>query len=172
MNPEIRLLALSARRHKMGYAAFEGSTRLLDWGVRSCGDGGSVLKTARKRTDHLLRLYTPSVVVVKQINLRQKNGQDIRPMLIAIRMECERRLVTLSSLRQEFVGQFFLEHACRTKHDISGLVAEWFPELAWILPPQRKPWEGESHSTIVFEAAATGITFLHKRNAATRNDGE
>jgi len=46
------------------------------------------------------------------------------------------------------------------KHQIATAIAERFPDLLSVLPPQRKSWQSEDYRMSVFDAAAIGIAFF------------
>lgn len=162
----IRVLALSAHRRKIGYVVLEGPTQLLDWGVRSCvGIGHDSQTLARRRIVRLLQFYLPSVVAVRQVDQPAKQDAKGETALLAIRQECGQRSIPVNRISRTTIGQFFLGRGCGTKHQIAQLLAEQLPELAWILPPKRKPWQSEKHSMAVFDAAAVGITYFQTGQA-------
>jgi hypothetical protein len=57
-----------------------------------------------------------------------------------IRAETRRRSINLELLNTRRIQYFFAEHECTTKHQIASLLATWFEELIWKLPPTRTPW--------------------------------
>lgn len=163
-NAGIRVLALSVRRRRIGYVVFEGSTQLLDWGVRSCVGRVDAPETAtRKRIAGLLKFCLPSVVVLGKVGAGQEDDGKARIVLLAIKKECAQRSIASSYLNHQTIIGFFVDQGCRTKYEIAQTLAAWFPELAWNLPPKRKPWESEKHSAAIFEAAAIGTVYFQSR---------
>ena len=162
---EDRLLALEIRPRKFGFVVFEGPTRLLDWGVRSYPSRGAQRRaTLEKRICVLLDLYVPSVVVMRwRDSSSRKARRAILSAVQAIRTEARSRSIKLQSLNTREIRCFFAEHGCATKHQIASLLAKWFEELSWKLPPERKAWQGEAYIMLIFDAAATGIAFLDQR---------
>jgi hypothetical protein len=60
------LLALEVRASRIGFAVFEGPTRLLDWGVRSFETGNKTLKSsAADRIATLLAFHRPFAIVLR-----------------------------------------------------------------------------------------------------------
>jgi hypothetical protein len=165
IEPSTRIVALEVRSQRTGFIALEGSgrVRLLDWGVRlydrrtyptgaACG----------ARIAALLDLYAPSVVVLR----RGKDASTdemrrwVRAIVAKIATEARRRSITYESVTTKEVQDFFGRYGNTTKHAIARIVAERFPELAFKLPSPRRPWESESYNTVIFDAAATAMTFL------------
>ena len=164
-----RLLALEIRPRKFGFVVFEGPTRLLDWGVRSYpGRGTHRRSTVTKRICVLLDLYAPSVLVMRR---RDSSSRKARKVILsavqAIRTEARSRSVKLQSVDTREIRCFFAEHGCTTKHQIASLLAEWFEELSWKMPPERKAWQSEAYIMLIFDAAATGVAFLGQRRRLT-----
>ncbi len=166
-----RLLALEIRPWKFGFVVFEGPTRLLDWGVRSYPARGDHRQAIlEKRIRVLLELYAPSTVVMRRRNsTSRKTRKAILSAVQAIRTEVRRRSIKLQALDTREIQCFFAEHDGTTKHQIASLVAKWFEELSWKLPPKRKPWQSETYTTPIFDAAATGIAFFDRRRKRTEN---
>jgi hypothetical protein len=83
-----------------------------------------------------------------------------------IERELKRHKVRLQFVDAAEVRYFFGQHGCKTKHDIASVLAAWFEELAWKLPPKRKPWQSERHATALFDAVAVGVTFFRGRKSS------
>jgi hypothetical protein len=155
------VLALDLRPRKAGFVVLEGNV-LLDWGVRAYGKSASDLETTvKQRIEALLDLHTPGFVVVQR---RRVNNPAVARTLGAIirivKTEATNHASDLTILRAGDVRQFFAEHDCHNKHEIASRLASWFEELAWKLPPKRKPWQSEDHNMTIFDAAAGAIAFV------------
>jgi hypothetical protein len=157
-----RILALEVRPRVTGFAVLEGPRHLLDWGMRKhpprkLEPAGIV---ARK-INALLDFYFPSVVIVRARNVwSPKARRRITAIIRVARREANRRSINFRIVSTKAVHQFFAPHKCATKHQIATLIAGWFPELSWRLPPKRKSWKSEDHRMVVFDAAATALSFL------------
>ena len=162
-----RILALEIRPQKFGFVVLEESRKLLDWGVRNYGSRGAhrgvVLK---KRICALFDLYIPSVVVTRQ---RDSSSRRVKRAIWwtvqTIMREAEKRSIELQTVDAQEIQRFFSEHSCQTKHQRASLLSKWFEELAWKLPPKRKPWQSEKYNTAIFDAAAVGVVFLADRSS-------
>jgi hypothetical protein len=154
-----RVLALDVRSRKVGFVVFEGPDKLLDWGVTSYAPQyGPLAVTVSKRIASLLGFHQPSVMVLRLPSNRlvRKNGR-IKIVLRTLRKEARRRSVLLKFLRREKVKKFFMADGLTTKHQIASLLVERFPDLAWKLPPKRKPWQSEAYGMTIFDGAAAGV---------------
>src|ERR1700691_3887626 len=61
-----RLLALEIRASRIGFAVFEGPTRLLDWGTRSFENDHKKLRSSvSDRIRVLLAFYEPFALVIR-----------------------------------------------------------------------------------------------------------
>ncbi len=152
-----RLLALEVRPQEFGFIVFEGTTRIMDWGTRMAVDWQNRKRVvALKAIRRLLDFYRPPMIVL------HRNGSSVDAIRVAtiIRAEARRRSVQCQTVAMADVGRFFAALGCTTKHEIASLIAEWFAELSWVVPPKRKPWQSESRHTLIFDAAAVGVVFL------------
>ena len=158
-----RIIALEIRASKIGFAAFEGPSRLLDWGLRSVGSS-ALTHVVAERIRTLFEFYRPSIVVVRERNPKGKREQRtlkrIREIISRETRNHSARFTAISS--QEFRAYFDLR-AVNTKYAIASEMAKRFDELSWKLPRQRKAYESESPSLAVFDAVATGIVFLERK---------
>ena len=78
----------------------------------------------------------------------------------AIKEGAERNNVAVIRIRQSTLLRYFRQYNATTKHEIAQAVAQIIPELAWRLPPKRKPWQSEAHRMSVFDAAAAVIAHV------------
>jgi hypothetical protein len=165
----LRILAIDARRNRFGYALFEGSRRLLDWGASSVSpqmNTRSATQSARKRVTPLLKRSHPAAIIVKRLR-RTRTGKSSTPgpILRTIETEAARLQIPLYFLRRKEIRSIFGDHEGKTKYDIAEFLVGMFPELSIRLPPRRKRWQSEPHVMTVFDAVAVGFTFW-KRNGA------
>ena len=144
--PAERILALEVRSRRIGFAALEGSTRLLDWGVRNCSCPTPGLRECvAKIVKPLLFHYEPVAVVMRRENqCSSKTASRLRVSMGAIRREASRCGVECRLLKTKVRKRFFVRFRCDTKHQIAQLIAELFEELSWRVQPQRRAWHSES----------------------------
>lgn len=174
MSGGIRILALVVHRSKIGYAVLEGSSRLLDWGVLSCKKAETFRRVpVPQRLISLLSFCQPLSVALKLVKARGRNTERVQTFAAAIQEECKKRSIRLFRVKASTVQRFFAAHSCKTRIQIAHVLGEWFSELAWHVPPKRKPWQSDSHHIPVFEAVAVGVTHFrgHAECGATSSDG-
>jgi hypothetical protein len=161
----VRLLALDLRTRRFGFAVLEGPQDLLEWGSRrlrrtSMSDPESFI---RRRLAPLVKLYAPTVIVVKR-GSRQGAGNNSKHeyLLQMIMKEAQRQAIAVAVIGRKEMRSVFGETRRATKETIAQQVAARFPQLKWKLPPARKPWANEAHAMTIFDAVALGLTYLSR----------
>jgi hypothetical protein len=162
-----RALGLDLRASRLGFVVFQGPDALLDFGGRSYArQYGSLGATASKRFVNLVDLYSPSVVVIRLPSIHSGKGNDrVKVVVRSIKRDARRRSIRLRFLSRKKVKKFFQAKGLTTKHSIASYLAERFPDLAWKLPPKRKPWQGENHHMSIFDGAAVGVIHFSQHDA-------
>jgi hypothetical protein len=161
---EIHILALDARRSRLGYAVFSGPKLLLDWGTFPAppqGDRRNDSVTQRLAT--LIRQCSPAVVVVKVPRRLKANGRVMRGRSLAtVHLIAREHRVPVRSVDREEIQWAFRIFGSRTKDDVACVLVGIFPELLVCLPPKRKVWQSEPHRMIIFDAIATGFAYFQR----------
>jgi hypothetical protein len=161
-----RLLALEVRLSKLGFAVFEGPTNLLDWGVRSFEKGSKALPSSvSDRLGVLFAFYEPFAVVIRSRNYHLRaHERSQRKIMKIIKSESRRHSMKFTIVTVKQVRNAFSKNGEICKHDIAMLITDQFQELSWKLPRRRKAYQSELAAMLVFDAAATGVTYF-RRNA-------
>lgn len=156
-----RILAIDLRHRRFGFAAFEGPRRLLGWGVRICPTTGeTVASMMGTRLSALLKLYSPSIIVVtKERWERAAISFHIRSLEEEIVRLADHNQIVIRVIGQIQVRQSFLALQSETRHEIAASLARIFPELAHRLPPERRAWDSEHSIMTVFDAVALGLAY-------------
>lgn len=154
-----RIISLDLHRLSFGFVVFEGSNRLLDWGVKSFRNGVNAVKVPfSQKLEHLLDDFDPDGLVVK-VPLRTDLSSEVR----TVQKLAKARRISVLRVPQGVLRQHFPEQN-RNKHQIATVVANRLPELAAVLPSKRKPWQSEHYRMSVFEAAAAGLVQFPSRS--------
>jgi hypothetical protein len=158
LGPEKRILAIDLRARSFGFVAFEGPTRLLDYGVRSFRQGVNKVKIpASTKIAALMDQCAPSTVVLKQwtadTNRKRARMREAVARQAGLR-QIPVRLLPRRVIRNAFVGDD------RNKYTIASALAKQFPELAAKLPPKRKIWQSEDYRMSIFDAVALGVAYF------------
>lgn len=161
-----RLLALDVRISKLGFAVFEGPTSLLDWGVRSFDKGSKALAAnVSDRLGVLFAFYEPSAIVIRSRNYHWRSHKRTEAKIMAIiKSESRRRSISLTIVTAKQVRGAFSKNGDIYKHDIALQITNQFQELSWKLPRRRKAYQSELAAMLVFDAAATGMTYFRTNN--------
>jgi hypothetical protein len=159
-----RILAISLRSGRFGFAVFEGPDRLLDWGMVFYPLNNGVQRaSANKRVASLLTLFTPSLVVAGRTRLLNVgNGSGVRPILRSIRREASARMIPVRLMKSAEMRAVFRPLRATSKHEIASGLTEVFPELLCKLPPKRKIWETEHFRMVLFDAVALGFAYWQR----------
>jgi hypothetical protein len=160
-----RLLALEIRASRIGFAVFEGPTRLLDWGTRSFENDHKKLRSSvSDRIRVLLAFYEPFALVIRgRICHSTVHKRTLSKIVSSIRVESRQHSTRFIVLKTREVRNSFVGNGKITKHDLALSVAQQFEELTWKLPRRRKFYQSEAPAMVVFEAVANGIGFFAKR---------
>jgi hypothetical protein len=152
-----RTLALEIRLRRVGFAAFEGSDRLLDWGIRRWRADADPVSTIVRLISPLLSLYSPSVVVLKHVGQARKAKQRLR-VILAVKRKVMERSIEVHIVRCANVKEIFRQSGSRNKYESASSIAQAFPELRRKVPPQRKAWQPERYNAVIFDAVALALT--------------
>jgi Holliday junction resolvasome RuvABC endonuclease subunit len=155
------MLAIDPSTRGFGFAVLEGSSRLIDWGVKET-------KTDKKRRSltlisELIEQYEPSVLVLENhAGKGSRRCERVAGLIDETRELAEKRKVKVKNFSRAEVKQAFAESGAATKYEIATAIANRFPELAPRLPRFRKPWMSEDYRMSIFDAVALALTFFFK----------
>lgn len=149
-----RLVGISVRAHSFGFVVIEGRLA-LDCGVRTCYRA-QFDDCLGDRFARILRTYHPASVIILSA---RSDVAKLKTMSTrnAIKNAATRSKIPTVQIRSTTLHRHFAPYHAATKHEIAIVVAQIFPELAWRLPPKRKPWQNEHYSMSIFAAAAAVI---------------
>jgi len=152
-----RTLALEIRLRRVGFAVFEGPSRLLDWGIRRWPAAANPTATIALRIDPLLSLYSPSMVVLKHVG-HARVAMPRKRVIDAVRKRLIARPIAVHMVKIDEVRQAFYQSGNRNKYEIAAAIAQLFPELRRKLPPKRKAYQPERYNAVIFDAVALALT--------------
>lgn len=151
-----------------GYAVFEGSKSLLDWGVKGAR-GGRKNSQSLHRIRELLIFYRPDVLVLEDYEGRSsRRAKRIQQLIDAITALAAKERVATASFSRAEVRARFSPTDSTTKRQIAEAIAREFPELERRLPPVRKIWMSEDARMNIFDAAALAMTFFDTKSRMKR----
>jgi len=154
---ETRVLALDLKWDHIGFAVFESSTRLIDFGV--------VRLQWRARTEariaSLLTTFCPAILVLKKTRCRHwQSPPRAKAMLKHVRNLSRRQNIAIAYMSETHLQRCFRTRGVRNRQQIVSLLSGAFPDLEWRTPRPRKPWHSEDRRMAIFEAAALGACYL------------
>jgi len=155
---KIRTLALEIRSRRVAFAVIEGTSHLLEWGIRRWRSDVNPAKSVMERIDPLLALYSPSVVVLKKVGHASKMKKR-RSVILAVKRKLAKRFIDVHMVERADVRQRFRESGNRTKYQIASTIAQMFPELRLKLPPKRRPWQTEHYNIAIFDAISLALAY-------------
>jgi len=155
------ILAIDLRHRRFGYAVFEGHRQLLDWGTRVYpAVGEAEAGMARKRLATLLRLFSPSAIVLTKERVdRAQISSHIRVLVNVIRREASSQSIPIFLLEESQVRETFHNLGCETKDEIAAVLSRIFPKLTWDLPLERELGQSEHPRMRIFDAVALGLAY-------------
>lgn len=161
-----RLLALDPCTKGFGFAVFESSGRLLDWGVARVQSKSD--EAFCTRLDAMTDRYAPSLILFEGGIGTRRSLRAVRRLALAGRYAKSHGIDTRAISRADVRARF--EDTGTTKHEIAVAIARLFPELEQYLPPLRKPWMSEDDRMNIFDAVALAVTvfdgFSERKRAA------
>lgn len=154
-NENARFLGISVSAHSFGFVVIENKTA-LDCGVRTCYRD-QFDQCLGDRFERILRAYHPSEVIILSARSKAAN-QRTAVTREAIKNTSITNEAPVVHIRASALRLHFAQYNAQTKHEVALAVARIFPELAWHLPPKRKPWQNEHYRMAIFQAAGAVIT--------------
>jgi len=125
----------------LGYAAFQGSARLLDFGVTNF----RIRESGVLRLSSLLEVFRPANVVVRKIARRSKRNRPATKAFIrSVERECQLRSIRVVLVSEARLRREFRARGVANKREDAASFAQRFPELDWRVPPPRKLWHHET----------------------------
>jgi len=160
------ILAIDLRHRRFGYAVFEGHRMLRDSGLRvyrAVGEAEAAM--ASKRLAVLLKLFSPSAIVVKRERWdRAQTNSHIKSLVEVMIRVASAHSVPIFLIEQDDVRKTFSNMGCETRDEIAAALARIFPELVWRLPPKRRAWQSEHPRMAMFDAIALGLAYWQHRS--------
>jgi hypothetical protein len=151
-----RVLSIDPCPKGFGFAVFEGSYTLLDWGVaRVWGDSDDSFLA---RIETMIDRYQPALILIEGENARRRTRAKLRLSLVA-------QLASSRGIALRRVSGWAVRETLRsgrtTKYDIAIALIDVLPELELHLPCERKPWTSEDERMHIFDAVALVWAYLH-----------
>jgi hypothetical protein len=146
-----RILSLSPDWQGFGFAAFDGTHDLIDYGTRNFRRSVRIPLEAKLLL--LLDAIQPDIVVVVTPTTA-KRKKIVARIAKAVKAEkLSRAFVSGADIRKAFAP------VNQSKYQIAHTIAERYPQLQPRLPSSRKPYQSEKFGITIFEAVAAGFVY-------------
>lgn len=155
-----RLIAIVPAPRGFGYAVLEGPDALVDWGLKGTSRlRGRPHAWCIRQAERLLEEFVPDVLVLEDHHYdpRFRRGAGAKRFLAEIAKRATKRAVRVRYIRRRQVGRVADHASDSTRYHVALTVVHRFPELAWRLPPVRKPWMSEDARMAIFGAVALAL---------------
>jgi hypothetical protein len=108
------------------------------------------------------------VIVLRKLTSQTKRDRYQYGATVKIfRKEAQSASIPIEYVSEADFKNFFGSTGNRNKYEVAALVAEWFPDLAWKLPPKRKVYQPEPWTMSLLDAAALGAAYLASKGLHT-----
>ncbi|MFP5206434.1 MAG: hypothetical protein ACLGSH_13845 [Acidobacteriota bacterium] len=163
--PSKRILGISLRSQRLGFAIIEGSVDLIHWGmVYYEKNEDARIAAAARRVAALLERFTPSALAIEKSRTEKAlNPERVELLYRSIRREASKLSASTLLFTRSKVREAFQDFGIRSKDEIAALLARMFPELQPSLPPKRKLWEPEHFSMPMFDAVALAVACWRRK---------
>jgi len=157
---QFRLLAIALTSRGLGYAVLEGDKSLVA-SEHTSARKEDKNKQCLAKVEKLAAFYRPDVLVLQDVMakgsrraLRIKRLQQ-KVIGLARKQKIKVELISEAQLRTLLLGD-----PRGTKHEMAEMIANLFPDqLALLLPPKRRTWQGADSRMDIFDAVALAVTF-------------
>ena len=157
--PSKRILGISLRSQRLGFAIIEGSVDLIHWGMVYY-EKNEVARVAAgaRRVATLLERFAPSIVAIeKSRTVKALHPERVELLYRGIRREASHFSVSTLLFTRIKVREAYQNFGVRSKDDIAVMLTRMFPALEPSLPHRRKLWEPEHFSMPMFDAVALAV---------------
>ena len=158
-NRRNRILAVDVRPRWLGFAVFDASTQLLDFGLMRARSP----KIRELRFVRLIRMFLPRLIL---IHVRRKQQSRIVRSLARVPNLSHGFPIVMERVSADKIRQHFRALGANNKDEVASLLARRFPQLSWKVPPPRKRWQHEHQNMPIFDAIGICLAHLeHNKNS-------
>jgi hypothetical protein len=156
----VRILAVALSTKGLGYAVMEGQNVFIAYGNKVVEGGDKNVKSL-VWIEKLMARYQPGVLVLQDVAAKgSRRAPRIKSLHRKIVKSAEKQKIKVKLISGKEVRNLLLGNPKGTKQEMAELLAGKFPEeLAFRLPPKRKPWKSEDSRMDIFEAVALAVVF-------------
>jgi hypothetical protein len=160
-----RLLALAPTSRGLGYAVLEGEGSLIESGYTSVRNGDKNAQCLGK-AEKLFALYRPDALILENVVAKgSRRHQRIKRLHRKLEAFAKKRRLAVNIVSGLQVRHLLLGNEHGTKQEMAEVLAKRFPiELAFRLPPKRRPWQSADSRMDIFDAVGLAVAYRIKKN--------
>jgi hypothetical protein len=144
-------LSLFPNTRGLGYACIETPQTLVDYGVATIQPVSNEKSFARAKK--LIDFFRPTVILIRDNDDPVKHrSQRIQTLAAMIAKYAKTQNIPVHHYSRTQIRDVFEINGMKSKHAISRLIVQWFPELEPRLPKYRRASMNEGYNTGVFDA--------------------
>jgi len=148
-----RILAIEIRRQKIGYVVLDRERSVLDWGVRWFRALEELDRTLRRISGR----FEPTQIVFSFVKRTHSRHRHTEKQVHLIHRHARNLGIPAVGISKHVLRIHFAKIGRFNKFDISQLIVDQFPSLAWQMPQKRKAWQSESNRQVIFDAASLAL---------------
>lgn len=151
------IVAIDPTTRGIAFVFFENG-EIMDWGERiRMRDGMDELRLV----DELIDGCAADVLVLEDPDaMRSRRRARIRDLLRRIATHARRRHIRVIAVAREDVREAWSARGLTNKETVAAAIGERFPELASLVPKERKPGDTEDPRVNIFDAASLALHAL------------
>lgn len=160
----VRVVSLDPTSKGVAYAVLEGSSQLIDWGMKRATPGDSKNAACLKLIEELITFFQPQLIVIEDAtgkgSRRCLRVQELLTEVAEVAELAKRNKITCRKVSRHNIHKVFAQYGAQTKYQIVQVLVQRFPELALYQPRLRKPWMSEDERMNIFDAVALALTLV------------
>jgi hypothetical protein len=155
-----RLLALALTSRGLGYAVLEGETSLIDNGHTSVRNGDKNA-TCLAKVEKLATLYRPDALILEDVAAKgSRRHLRIKRLHREVEAFAKKHKLAVKIISGRQSRRLLLGNEHETRQERAEGLTKRFPiELAFRLPPKRRPWESEDSRMDIFDAVGLAVAY-------------
>jgi len=157
-DPHATLLSLYPNGQGCGFAVFENQQHLYDIGILRpvTFDQKKILRSVTE----LIDIYQPKSIVLRGSSTKHTSmSKRVQSMLRKLQRIANKQDIPVSAISAVQVGAAFACFGASNQHDRTQKLREWFPEVRYRKPLERKKYTSKDPRQYAYDALAQGVTY-------------
>lgn len=152
------VLAICPYAKRISVAVFEGPLSPIDWVTKEVR-GRTLSELALETAKQFIERYQPDVLVLRSHNRKRESAQHLRRTERLLATYAATQAIEYERYTREDIRICFGSAGALTRQEIAEVIAAQIAAFSVYLPKPRRPWEQESHSMALFDAASLAMTY-------------